>query len=232
MSLPGESLTESIEQRDVLQAAGAETPRSRLKGRTQEERRTESERRMLEAALELVAEKGPHRVTLAEIGERAHYSRGLPAQHFGSKAALLAQLAKFISDKFTAHRAQYPSREGIFAIESVINAYFDRTDWVSTKAWLSMMTEGALSNYELREIVNNYNREAQNDFVRQIEISQIGNEGSEKVDAKALAVIIMAVFRGAMLQRFNDPSISLADTKLELIALVRSRLGMSGATQP
>jgi Bacterial regulatory proteins, tetR family len=42
-----------------------------------ERRRNEAEQRLLDAAAELIGEIGPAAVTLANIGERAGYSRGL-----------------------------------------------------------------------------------------------------------------------------------------------------------
>lgn len=62
--------------------------------RTQSERRNESEEALLDAAAELVAERGVERASLARIGERAGASRGLPTHHFGSKDALVARLAR------------------------------------------------------------------------------------------------------------------------------------------
>jgi len=70
-----------------LEPAGAAPARSPR--RTQAARREEAERRLLEAALGVVARRGSVRMTLAEVGEAAGYSRGLPAHRFGSKAGLL-----------------------------------------------------------------------------------------------------------------------------------------------
>src|SRR5258708_578254 len=50
--------------------------------RTQDQRRIEAERRLVRAAAELVGEIGPGRVTLANVGERAGYRRGLATHHF------------------------------------------------------------------------------------------------------------------------------------------------------
>lgn len=62
--------------------------------RTQVERRNESEEALLDAAAELVAERGVEGASLARIGQRAGASRGLPTHHFGSKDALVARLAR------------------------------------------------------------------------------------------------------------------------------------------
>ena len=67
--------------------------------RSQAERRSRSEDALLEAAAEIVAERGVRGASLASIGGRAGVSRGLPAHHFGSKDALVAQLAQRAQDR-------------------------------------------------------------------------------------------------------------------------------------
>ncbi|MGU3500992.1 TetR/AcrR family transcriptional regulator [Mycobacterium sp. C31M] len=57
--------------------------------RSQRERVEESSRRLAEAAIELIAEKGYSNTTAQEIGIRAGYSRAMVRERFGSKAALL-----------------------------------------------------------------------------------------------------------------------------------------------
>src|SRR5258708_38320764 len=61
--------------------------------RTQQQRRDQAEAAFLTAAAELVVEDGVHSLTLARVGERAGYSRGLVTHYFGSKQALLHRLA-------------------------------------------------------------------------------------------------------------------------------------------
>src|SRR5699024_4887137 len=70
----------------------APVPTARPRRRTQAERRQEAEKRLLDAALEVVARRGSVRMTLAEVGEVAGYSRGLAAHRFGNKAGLLRAL--------------------------------------------------------------------------------------------------------------------------------------------
>src|SRR5690349_25093328 len=57
--------------------------------RTQQERREETERRVLAAATALIAQRGSRALTLAEVGEAAGYSRGIVSHHFGSRENLL-----------------------------------------------------------------------------------------------------------------------------------------------
>ena len=93
--------------------------------RSQTERREEAEHRLLQAALEIVARRGSVRMTLAEVGEAAGYSRGLPAHRFGSKAGLVHALAGYIGERFGQQREQGPKPEpGLDAILGNIRFYF------------------------------------------------------------------------------------------------------------
>ena len=58
--------------------------------RTQAERTEISDNRMLEAAVELIVDRGPAATSLKEVGLKAGYSRGLAGQRFGSKDKLFA----------------------------------------------------------------------------------------------------------------------------------------------
>jgi AcrR family transcriptional regulator len=76
--------------------------------RTQEQRVAESTRRLVDAALELIAEKGFERTTAAEIGERAGFSRNMVRDRYGTKEALLQALfeTEFASRLLPAIRQQ------------------------------------------------------------------------------------------------------------------------------
>jgi len=65
--------------------------------KTQAERTALAERRMLDAAVELLNSAGMEGATLKAIGEKAGYSRGLATHHFGTKAALFRKLLREIS---------------------------------------------------------------------------------------------------------------------------------------
>jgi AcrR family transcriptional regulator len=67
--------------------------------RTQQERSEESAQRLLDAAIELIGEKGFDRTTAAEIGERAGYSRSMVRARYGSKEALLESIFGIELDK-------------------------------------------------------------------------------------------------------------------------------------
>ncbi|MBD1322372.1 TetR/AcrR family transcriptional regulator [Gordonia hankookensis] len=62
---------------------------SPIRGMSQPQRVEVSNRRMVEAAAELIVEKGWEATTAAEIGRRAGYSRAMVHARFGSKEAIL-----------------------------------------------------------------------------------------------------------------------------------------------
>ena len=69
-----------------------ETATTRRRPRTNRERVEESSLRLINSAVELIAEKGFERTTAAEIGERAGYSRNMVRDRYGSKEGLLESL--------------------------------------------------------------------------------------------------------------------------------------------
>ena len=80
-------------------ATRAKTDTLTVQRRPQAERRAESDRRMMRAALKLIAEKGSSGISMAQIGLEAGYSRGLPAERFGNKVALLEAVVDFSDQK-------------------------------------------------------------------------------------------------------------------------------------
>ncbi|WP_174397193.1 TetR family transcriptional regulator [Mycolicibacterium sphagni] len=71
---------------------------SPARGLTQPERVETSRRRLMEAAAELIVEKGWEATTAAEIGRRAGYSRTMVHARFGGKEAILEDfLQEYVS---------------------------------------------------------------------------------------------------------------------------------------
>lgn len=92
---------------------------------TQAERTAISDKAMLDAAIELVLEYGTDKTTLAAIGEKAGYSRGLATYRFGSKAGLFDEVVKSISRRWLDYLKQGVGDEsGVDAMCAALDAYF------------------------------------------------------------------------------------------------------------
>ena len=214
-------------------AASAPAPR-----RSHAERRQTSEHLLLEAALEIVAQRGSVRMTLAEVGEAAGYSRGLPAHRFGSKAGLVHALAGYIGERFGQQREGAPRREpGLDAILGNIHFYFSRQGdaLIATRALLVMMTESCMAPAsELRQEVASYNRQALAWFEQHIRAGITGGEIAADTNPATTAVILLGAMRGVMLQWLVDDRIPLAAVRDQLLRIVAQwlRPRESGASAP
>ena len=199
----------------------AATPSPRR--RTHAERREEAEQKLLEATLEIVARHGSVRMTLAEVGEAAGYSRGLPAQRFGNKAGLLRALAASIGTRFTTKLMTEPRhRPGLEAIRRHVRIYFDRKggDWTTTRALLVLMTEGIMEGSEVRELIAGYNRSRLASFEEHLRSAISQGEVDAGVDVQAAALLLLGALRGVMMQWLLDPSVPLGRLRDEMLALV------------
>jgi AcrR family transcriptional regulator len=97
-----------------------------VKRRRQEERAALSDRAMTEAAVSLLVERGIAGTTLASVGERAGYSRGLVTHRFGSKAGLLAHVHDSVAAEWLRHVNRFVGEStGISALQGVVDALYD-----------------------------------------------------------------------------------------------------------
>ncbi len=191
--------------------------------RTHAQRREEAEQRLLEAALEIVARRGTLRMTLAEVGEAAGYSRGLAGHRFGSKAGLLHALAASIGERFGQQRKKGPALQpGLAAILGNIHFYFSRKAgaWTASRALLVMMTESFMQpGAELRTEMAAYNRSALAWFEQHIRTGMDRGEIAADTDAASTAIVLLGAMRGVMLQWLVDDHIKLPAVRDRLLQI-------------
>ncbi|WP_214405471.1 TetR/AcrR family transcriptional regulator [Pseudonocardia lacus] len=173
--------------------------------RTQEQRRAETERRVLDAAMALIARSGSRAVTLAEVGEAAGYSRGIVYHHFGSRERLLEAVVD------AAQRFDVPAYRGdgldylVRIIEAYLRNVVRRTP--SARAFLQLWGEAIAADPVLAPLFAR--RDA--DFRRLLAdvVRQGVADGSIRpdVDPAAAAVLIVALVRGTGLQLIAQPPV-------------------------
>ncbi|WP_281285875.1 TetR/AcrR family transcriptional regulator [Nocardioides humi] len=122
----------------------------------QQERSDTSTRLLLEAAGDLISEVGYAGMTLAAVGERAGYSRGIVTIKFGSKANLLAAVVDRITSGWS-HKRWLPEikdkngLDGFLALIKAISDEFER-DTRGVRLLYALMFEAVQSREEgLRE---------------------------------------------------------------------------------
>ncbi|WP_243793942.1 TetR/AcrR family transcriptional regulator [Saccharopolyspora gloriosae] len=196
--------------------------------RSQEERRDEAERRLLDAAAELIGEVGTSKVTLAAIGERAGYSRGLATHHFGSKPALMQRLVDSVTDRFreVLRSDEVPDRT-LDAALSLVDTYFEVvTDPPAThRARLVLWADAvATDSPDVRAAMISADRVFRAEITKVLERGKNAGDVPASVDPGGLAVVLIGMLRGVALESMLDDTVDLRACREEAVQLLTSRL--------
>jgi AcrR family transcriptional regulator len=201
--------------------------------RTQAERRAASERRIIEAAIRVIGKKGTARLTLAEVGIEAGYSRGLPTHLFGSKERLLLRVV----DSFINLRSQFvlpdwEKAKGLKVLRTTIHRWAEvgqahpeyfRTFQILTgeaacEKSVDISADLRLHIHQLNRLV----RERIHHFLKQARAEACI---AANVDPGYTALVIVSTLRGLIAQWVLDPeSIDLAAVTDRYMADVIKRL--------
>ena len=196
--------------------------------RTQEERRGEAERRLIEAAAAMVSEAGPARITLANVGERAGYSRGLASHHFGSKRALMQRLVESVTHQFReALFDEQQSSDALGELGTLIDIYFDVVSDLQpiNRARLVLWADAVANPSEdIRPAMVNADQEFREEIEKRLRQAIATGQVPETVNAHGLATVIIAMLRGVALQSLIDDHIDLAAARFEIEQLLLTRL--------
>ena len=200
--------------------------------RTQEQRRIEAERRLVQAAAELVGEIGPGKVTLANVGERAGYSRGLATHHFGSKGALMQRLVDAVTSQFRdAMVEENQSDSPIDQLRQLVDFYFQLVSDLQpvNRARLVLWADAVAGPSEdVRPQMISADREFREEIEKRIEMAVTAGEMNADVDPHGLATVIIAMLRGVALQHVLDSQVDLVAAHSEIEQLLTTRLQMKG----
>lgn len=197
--------------------------------RTQEDRREQSDRRILRAATKLIARNGSAGTSMAEIGLAAGYSRGLPAERFGTKDALLKCVVARIEEAFqTRLAAELGDKTGLAAVEARIVAHLEGAlkgaDGV--RALYLLYMESLTVAPELHEQIAQMGHDNRDGFANHLRDARCRGEIEDDVDPKAYAMVILGAIRGIITQWVIAPkAIDLMEAKAALVAMVRRSVG-------
>ncbi|MFO1087093.1 MAG: TetR family transcriptional regulator C-terminal domain-containing protein [Reyranellaceae bacterium] len=182
--------------------------------RSNEQRRRDSDKRLLDAGLRLVAEKGAAGATLADIGLAAGFSRSLPLERFGSKQQFLVALVDRTEHWFNQWAfAGLQGKEGLEGLTARIEAHLASAvaSWDATSALFLLYFESLTVVPELRPRVTAVGaayRTALRDLIRQ---GQARGEIRADVDPEIEATALFGAIRGSIAQWLFEPkSIDLA----------------------
>ncbi|WP_410618725.1 TetR family transcriptional regulator C-terminal domain-containing protein [Amycolatopsis sp. cmx-8-4] len=172
--------------------------------RTQQERRDQAEAALLAAAAELVVEQGVRSLTLARVGERAGYSRGIVTHHFGAKQTLVERLARATQAGFV------PGLDGVAPgldrLLRLIDGYLGALSSIGVfnQAFLLLWAE-APTQPELAPIFRERDDAFRADLRDDVEAGIADGTIDPTAGSAEVAVAVVGQLRGIALQRLLDP---------------------------
>jgi AcrR family transcriptional regulator len=185
-------------------ALDASTPRN-----LHEYRSSESGRLMLEAAADLIVEVGYHKMTLAAIGARAGYSRGLATVRFGSKAALLQRLVEWSTAGWYDQRAlsRTSDKSGYDSVLMLLDSISNRVadDARKMRTFYSLMFQALGPHPDLRTYFVTFHRQLHGDLHAVIARGISDGSINPKRDPDRDADFIVANLRGVAYLWALDP---------------------------
>ncbi len=194
----------------VVQESVAESPKPQNAGgsrRTQAERRIVAKDGLLGAAAELFAAQGVAETSLAQIGERAGYSRGLANHHFGSKSELIERLAERVQTSFTDSLEISESDNARETILRIVRAYVGHSEVLSSELRALFVMWGASFPSE-SSVIGFADADARTraTLATWIERGQADGSVSPDVQPAAAAAALTGMLRGVVAQCLVDPA--------------------------
>lgn len=182
----------------------------------------QTRRRILHAAMELVAERGWDAATTRQIAERAEANQALIHYHFGSKEKLLhAAFAVALRDVFAAPMEALTTApsfaEGAAALVRALGSF----DESAPEALFSMEALArATRDEEVRRDMAEALAELRTVVADRIEAGQASGELDAALDPVGVATVLGALFDGLGLHLLIDRSIDVDRTAVALAALL------------
>lgn len=173
--------------------------------RTQVERRATAERALLDSAAELFAEQGAVETSMAQIGERAGYSRGLANHHFGSKSALIERLAQHAQEAFSESLLFPNAGTGLDAVLTIVRTYLRHFEAPTPASRALLVMWGA--TFPAQSSVDGI-AEADDRFrlavAKLVELGQADGSVRAEVGPAAFSVALVGMVRGITAQYLTD----------------------------
>jgi len=194
----------------------------------QDERRRASDERMLRAAMSIIAQKGAAGAALAEIGVAAGFSRGLPAERFGTKLALLHALMDFMEHWFAERlRKAMRNRTGLDAVHARLDAHIDSAcaSPMATAALYSLFVESLCAIPELQPRTRALSASFHDGFRGHLNEARRSGELRAGVDCTKMANILVGMLRGLIIQSLLEGDAArLAANRAQIHSFVETGL--------
>lgn len=198
--------------------------------RTQTERTTLSDARMLDAAVQLIVECGTEDTTLKQVGERAGYSRGLAGYRFGNKANLFSFIVRSVGEEWLGELGQaVDNKVGLDAILAATDAHYrfvlESAD--RTRAFYILWFNSVGPDLEFKQVIAHVHERRQKDVEVWIRRGISAGKVREDIDVRGIADQFCAAIIGIVYQWLVAPDAHDSIEKLHE-GLKRQMIGTLG----
>lgn len=182
--------------------------------RTQPERRASSERRLLDATAQLIAERGTSKVSFVDIARTAGCSHGLPGYLFGSKTNLLLALVDDALDLFRKSiepllptAASPAPADGLEVLMKVMETFLCSLadPWKHTRALYVLFGEAQGAPQELRAALAAHHEAVRSLIGGLLSTARDQGDIRPDVNVEAQAATLVGTLRGIGQQVLIDP---------------------------
>jgi AcrR family transcriptional regulator len=202
-------------------------PRPSQTRRTQAERRARSDRNLLLAAADLIAEEGYNAATFEKVGARAGYSRGLASQRFGSKDGLIEALIGHLHERsleLITTQGGTPTT-GLDAILTTVDVYLRNFEnEQAIRSYFVAMAGSVATLSGQRAAFAASHMHAKERFEEAITLGQADGTISKDLDAEAAALMIGSLILGISTQWLIDTSTDLERIRRTTLDTLRRSL--------
>jgi AcrR family transcriptional regulator len=196
--------------------------------RTQAERRDESGRGLLQAAVEVVAEAGVSAATFDAIGRKAGFSRGLATQRFGSKQGLIEAVIQHLHDGQEAALIEYgiDALPGFEAVLAYVDLYLRGLgSEAGGRAYFMLLSSAVADATELRAAFAAEHARVERRLEALVQRGQAEGDIRPDLDADAAALMIGSLLLGLSMQMLVDPAMDLDPIRETSLATLRQSFG-------
>lgn len=173
--------------------------------RTQEERSAETRKRLLDATIDLLIERGYARLATADIAKRAGVSSGARVHHFRTKEDLVVAANKELyanavslgtARSKSAGHSKHPIKD---CFDDLISLYFGRWFLGSLDATVAARTDRGLAK-KLHPIIVDYH-----DDIRRVWTAAFVEAGFDPAEAADTYEVVLYTVRGMALSSVRQP---------------------------
>ena len=195
--------------------------------RTQAERREQSERGLVEAAIAIIGLRGVSAMTFETIGEESGYSRSLVTQRFGSKLGLVQAVIAHLHAKLMLLFAEsgIAKLPGLDSLLGYTELYLrEVAGSEELRSYFKLLSASVADSDELRSAFAEEHERVRKALAARVRQAQSEGSIRMELDADAVATLIGSLQFGIAMQLLVDPATKLDPLLSAGVSVLRAGL--------